>query len=138
MRLCDLDDCGSKHFCKGYCQKHYTRWRKYGDPLKTLINPPGSSQRRIDSEGYVWLPYKFDHPNSYKDGRILEHVFVMSEVLGRALYSRENVHHKNGVRSDNRPENLELWVKHQPAGQRPEDLVAWAREILERYDKGDI
>lgn len=57
----------------------------------------------------------------------------MSSVLGRPLRPGENVHHKNGVKEDNRPANLELWVRHQPTGQRPEDLVAWAREILDRY-----
>lgn len=44
------------------------------------------------------------------------------------------VHHKNGNRSDNRPENLELWSKSQPPGQQVEDKVRWAREILERYE----
>ena len=57
----------------------------------------------------------------------------MAEVLGRPLLRSENVHHINGCRSDNRPANLELWVTHQPSGQRPEDLVAWAHEILARY-----
>lgn len=57
----------------------------------------------------------------------------METVLGRPLVAGENVHHKNGVRSDNNPDNLELWVTTQPAGQRPEDLVAWAKEILARY-----
>ena len=64
---------------------------------------------------------------------VWDHRVVMSEVLGRLLLPGENVHHKNGNRSDNRPENLELWVTMQPSGQRPEDLVAMAKEILARY-----
>ena len=66
---------------------------------------------------------------------LVEHREVMKEMLGRDLLPGENVHHKNGVRHDNRPENLELWVTFQPQGQRPEDLVAYAHEILNRYQR---
>lgn len=73
-------------------------------------------------------------PNGYmRRGAIREHRVVMEEHLGRKLIPGETVHHKNGVRHDNRIENLELWVSHQPSGQRIEDLLSWADEIIERY-----
>lgn len=92
----------------------------------------GKGKSRYLSNGY-WILRRPDHPNAYANGCVLEHVVVMSEMLGRPLLKGENVHHKNGVKSDNRPENLELWVVHQPKGQRAIDLLEWAREIEARY-----
>jgi hypothetical protein len=79
----------------------------------------------------VWAP---DHPRAVgKTKYVFEHIIVMEEILGRHLFPDENVHHINGVRDDNRPENLELWTKPQPPGVRAADAVEWAREIIARY-----
>jgi hypothetical protein len=57
--------------------------------------------------------------------RVLEHVYVMEQQLGRRLVDGENVHHRNGVKHDNSQENLELWLVMQPTGQRVEDLMTY-------------
>lgn len=78
----------------------------------------------------IWAP---DHPHVYSTKRLPEHRLVMEKMLDRYLVEGENVHHKNGVRHDNRPANLELWITQQPKGQRVEDVVEFALEILRRY-----
>src|SRR5262245_5535018 len=71
-----------------------------------LVRPP-----LVRKDGYrtIWDP---DHPNSH-DGRVYEHRVVAEQKIGRFLRTDEIVHHINGNRSDNRPENLEVVTKHQ-------------------------
>ncbi|MGA4541315.1 HNH endonuclease [Uniformispora flossi] len=60
----------------------------------------------------------------------------MESLLGRSLLPGEEVHHRNGIRDDNLPENLELWTTGHPTGGRVEDQVAWATQILRTYAPG--
>lgn len=99
-------------------------------------HPNFTGGKYITNKGYVILR-KPNHLNSRVNGEIFEHRWVMSEHLGRALLPEENVHHINGVRNDNRLENLELWSSKQPKGQRVKDKLKWAKDIIELYKEFD-
>lgn len=126
-RKCDIESCDKKHTANGLCQMHLRRVYIYGNA--EIVTSIGYSK---DHAGYITLHLP-GHPLANKSGNVYEHRLVMSEALGRPLQKHESVHHKNGVRNDNRIENLELWSKSQPPGQRVEDKVAHAIEILKQY-----
>ncbi len=118
---CSVDGCGIGRHARGLCPMHYERLMKRGDVGEAASrHNPG-----------VWKTNATGYAVRFKDGeRQLQHREVMGEMIGRPLHSWESVHHKNGVRDDNRPENLELWVRNQPAGQRLEDIISW---VVEHY-----
>jgi hypothetical protein len=135
-RVCSIDGCAEEHSAHGYCHGHARRFRLHGDPMGgRWIGQRGNGH--LTTKGYRSL-YRPDHPNASEQGYVMEHVAVMAEALGRPLSLHETVHHKNGQRADNRLENLELWASKHPPGQRVEDLLVWAREILAEYGNKSI
>jgi hypothetical protein len=126
---CSVEGCEDPAFAGGLCARHFARLRRNGDvgPAGLLRSPNGEAKPRSTvKSGYVvvWLG----------DGKsALEHRLVMEEHLGRKLTGDENVHHINGDKADNRLENLELWSKKQPPGQRVVEKLAFARELLALY-----
>lgn len=105
-----------------YCdQTCATMGRKHSTDLPVGIK---------DRHGYIW-EYSGGSGGKY----IPQQRIVMQGMIGRPLRKEETVHHKNGIRTDNRPENLELWSSRHGKGQRITDKVAWCLEFLRDYPR---
>lgn len=90
--------------------------------------------RTYHKAGYLMVRQPGHPRGAANSGYVFEHILVTEMMIGRYLTPGETVHHRNGVRDDNRVENLELWVSSHPAGARVEDIVPWAKAILRLYE----
>ena len=118
---CSVPSCDRDRFARGWCKAHAQRYYKKGHVSEDVPLRPVSKwnqARYLTGNGYVkiWVPEGV--PERDEKGHVLEHRYVMSQILGRPLLPSplNTVHHKNGNRADNRPENLELRVGHHGIG----------------------
>lgn len=126
MVTCLIADCERPVAHRGWCNGHYIKWQRYGDPLVSK-RPRYGTKRRVRPDGYVdlWDPA---HALARSDGYVFEHRKVAWEA-GILTDPSDEVHHVNHDRTDNRPENLEA----KSGGAHARDHAESAGQVTNQY-----
>lgn len=153
--ICTMSECNNKIYSKTFCRKHYDMSRNMYKtrPIPICKSVDCNSTNVISNQtrwcsshiGEAWLDSNTKTSKGYIDkagyrivgclgSKVAEHRLLMERHLGRRLLSKETVHHKNGQRSDNRIENLELWDSSHPYGQRLDEKIIWAKDFVATHD----
>jgi hypothetical protein len=93
VNICSIDNCGKPVRARGWCNTHYWRWHRHGDPLSIARNAPGTGWLSKET-GYRFL------------GKKPEHIVLAEKALGKKLPVGAQVHHVDYNRSNNGPFNL--------------------------------
>jgi endogenous inhibitor of DNA gyrase (YacG/DUF329 family) len=137
---------GKGKYCSRECHNKHIAWEQLyceqcGKPLKRGYGDKYCSKKcaglsKRHENGYL-VPSGYIMMTVEDGRRVPQHRYVMEQMVGRVLFPEETVHHKNGIRDDNDPSNLELWTNAHPYGQRVKDLISFVvkqyrAEVLEQ------
>jgi hypothetical protein len=133
QRICKK--CGNPFTVKGFTARSTSGGRKNSGIFCSTIcryqYMTGKNNHRYNKRGNGWKD-GYGYISYNVDGKRIKRCrHVMEQILGRKLFSTESVHHKNGIRSDDSPKNLELWTSNHPTGVRVSDLNEWAINYLQ-------
>lgn len=130
MRKCSFEGCDRKHDSHGFCGMHAQRFRKFGDPTKVTTE---EERRILSREAQPKLGKA--KPSSYLKflGRH-EHRAVAEKMLGRKLFKGEIVHHKDGNKHNNSPENLEIMTQSQHIKEHRKEMADKRRSQLPKIE----
>lgn len=139
--ICIMDGCGKKANAKDLCSAHLYRLTK-GHDLSMPFRRKNASKlgpgRWLDGSGYVMCKVPPGTAGAKPGGFMLEHRFVMQRRLGRTLLSVETVHHKDGNRTNNTIDNLELWSGKHGKGINIIDGIRSSTDWILRYGELDL